>query len=397
MKTLTIFTIILCSLLSISLNAQSNCTIEDLILEDVHSCTNSQYVYEFSFSSNQPDTAEYKVYYKQLPNGNSTFVGQKTYDDPTFRFPAKKNLSYSVYIFDANDPSCGYRDTIPPQECMAPCLVDSLSITGVECYPGSNFIEIRFDYPFYDFLGGFLYDVYDDTTKIANLWMAPWGKVFLDESYVGDTLRLCQVDDSLCCRTFIIPDCTFDVCPIYGVAETSIDTCINGSVQYEVSLEHAPPLQNYETELEVYDENGSFIEYIILPKNQTAFTLQVSESAVDRVFTICDAYQVCCYDLFIPASDCGGIVSSVNEDDLLSMTIYPNPASDQIQLKVDAPVSSLLNAKYLILNMMGQAVQSGTLDNAQNQINISSLTQGTYLFTIQNNEGQQYVERFVRM
>lgn len=54
MRTQSIFILILFFLLAVPLFSQSNCRISDVMIDDVHSCTNTYYTLEFSFTASDP-------------------------------------------------------------------------------------------------------------------------------------------------------------------------------------------------------------------------------------------------------------------------------------------------------------------------------------------------------
>ena len=253
----------------------------DLEVVDVSSCTYNTYVVQCEFQVQNPVGDAYKFAYKPLPNGNWIIAGELSYPNTRFSMGTlNKNQSYAVYIYDLQDNSCSLRDTIHPMQCQAPCRIDSLMLANIWCYPGSNQIELRFEYPTFNHLGGFLYDAfeYGDTNKIGNLWMAPWGNMYLDRKYEQDTITLCQVGaDSSCCQNFVIPMCTNEICPIGWVDGVKAVRCVNGMVQYEFFIEHGPALDNYTTEVIVYDENNMQVNYTQLKKNETTISIEVPE------------------------------------------------------------------------------------------------------------------------
>jgi len=399
MKNLILCILPLFFLLPLQAISQNDCQISGLTVNDVHSCTNTTYVYELSISIANPIGDDFKIYYKELPNGNSTFAGIQSYQSPNFNIHARRNMSYAIYVFDAEDASCYLRDTLPPQFCMSPCKADSLELSTVSCYPGSNQLELRFEYPSYDFNGGFLYEVFDDTSQIRILWMAPWGTITIPQHYEGDTLLLCQIDDSLCCKEFVVPMCNSNnyICPIYGVAPAVADSCINGKVSYRVGVEHAPALDNRYTELEILDEQGQFIKSVDLEKNETAFFIDVDESTQDRTFTICDIHQVCCTDLLVPAASCDPLLSSTDIKNSDKVSIYPNPASSHISFRLPGNESITSRREFRIYDLFGRIVKSGIVSQDQERIFIGDLVAGHYIIEFNSNKDKGYRGRFIRI
>ena len=56
-------------------------------------------------------------------------------------------------------------------------------------------------------------------------------------------------------------------------------------------------------------------------------------------------------------------------------TIYPNPASDELNIKIE---SNLLGSQFRIINTLGQEVKQGELSNLNSTIDLSKLPKGSY-------------------
>jgi len=73
-----------------------------------------------------------------------------------------------------------------------------------------------------------------------------------------------------------------------------------------------------------------------------------------------------------------------------SVFLYPNPVSTTLYVRIEsihAPLS------FQIVNSAGQSIHSGTLFNQEEQIDISSLAPGVYLFHIPGlNGGLRFVK-----
>jgi len=77
--------------------------------------------------------------------------------------------------------------------------------------------------------------------------------------------------------------------------------------------------------------------------------------------------------------DCG--VTGINENDL-SLQIFPNPASQQITVELDAAINAIE-----VLNLAGQTVISvGELNTQKYQLNLSELQSGIYFVNVQSND-----------
>lgn len=69
-------------------------------------------------------------------------------------------------------------------------------------------------------------------------------------------------------------------------------------------------------------------------------------------------------------------VIGIEEANATSWSVYPNPANDQIT------IAGIENAQYEIVNIQGQVVLSGTIENNTETINTSNLNQGSYFVRI---------------
>ena len=79
--------------------------------------------------------------------------------------------------------------------------------------------------------------------------------------------------------------------------------------------------------------------------------------------------------------------ASLENIDNLTITMYPNPATDFIT------IDSNENGNYTIVDVMGAVVAEGTVDN--NKVNVSSLNNGTYFVNFTTENGV-YQGRFVK-
>lgn len=69
---------------------------------------------------------------------------------------------------------------------------------------------------------------------------------------------------------------------------------------------------------------------------------------------------------------------SINDIEINDINIYPNPASDFVT------VSNAENAEITIINMLGQVVTSQFANSSCEIVNISNLTNGTYIIRVEN-------------
>jgi hypothetical protein len=88
-------------------------------------------------------------------------------------------------------------------------------------------------------------------------------------------------------------------------------------------------------------------------------------------------------------------VYSINEspDVVKNITVYPNPASDHIDMQIPniAPGETLY---YQLFNMQGQSVIKGQIDNFFYHIQLDGLNNGIYLLRIYD-AGSQSAQRII--
>jgi hypothetical protein len=71
-------------------------------------------------------------------------------------------------------------------------------------------------------------------------------------------------------------------------------------------------------------------------------------------------------------------------------TVYPNPATNKVYINnLDG------FQEYSILNMQGEVLKSGNLNNHQNQVNVESYASGMY-FMILTNGNKRYAVKLVK-
>ena len=82
---------------------------------------------------------------------------------------------------------------------------------------------------------------------------------------------------------------------------------------------------------------------------------------------------------------------SVNEFNLGSLTIYPNPVNENLLfIKSNNP---LIDSNYAIQNLLGQTITKGDVIN--NKVDVSSIAAGTYFLTI-TSDNVKAVKRFIK-
>jgi PKD repeat protein len=82
-------------------------------------------------------------------------------------------------------------------------------------------------------------------------------------------------------------------------------------------------------------------------------------------------------------------VNNFNED---SIVIYPNPVNTNV-LNVKL-INSQTNVSYRIVNLLGQEIMSGTLENEK--IEVSHVASGTYFLALEAN-GFKFIKKFIKL
>lgn len=86
------------------------------------------------------------------------------------------------------------------------------------------------------------------------------------------------------------------------------------------------------------------------------------------------------------------LVLGVKSENASQFAFYPNPAHDFITLKMPKELQS---STVEILNIQGKVIQSFSINNNQNQLNVSHFPAGIYLVRIQSKE-KQILNKFVK-
>ena len=89
-------------------------------------------------------------------------------------------------------------------------------------------------------------------------------------------------------------------------------------------------------------------------------------------------------------SVCAGVSENYNSNN--SISIFPNPASDKLNIQFTSDEKEFAKAK--IVNSVGQVVKEVELNN-NTQINIEDLPSGIYFLNIKNGSSQDFNKRFI--
>lgn len=88
----------------------------------------------------------------------------------------------------------------------------------------------------------------------------------------------------------------------------------------------------------------------------------------------------------------GSMPLSIDQFSENTVRIYPNPVNDNV-LNVKL-FNSQSNLSYRILNILGQEIMSGTLENEK--IEVSNITSGTYFLSLESN-GSTFIKKFIKL
>ena len=126
-------------------------------------------------------------------------------------------------------------------------------------------------------------------------------------------------------------------------------------------------------------------------------SIECPEYINDMTVTICDFYEVCCYDLVLPGADCDSLMKSTRSYEIVGLSMYPNPAFDLLTLDLSTSIIDPFGMRFRIVNTMGQDLISGFFDDRVQQVDISALTGGTYYIQIITNDGRIDCQPFVKI
>ena len=90
----------------------------------------------------------------------------------------------------------------------------------------------------------------------------------------------------------------------------------------------------------------------------------------------------------------GNPTASVSDDDLNGhhLTLFPNPARRQLTIKAN---EKLIGVNYTVLNIMGQVITSGTINDRLTVLDVEAFPAGSYFLRTQSKDGGQ-VSSFIK-
>ncbi|MFO7790951.1 MAG: choice-of-anchor J domain-containing protein, partial [Bacteroidales bacterium] len=197
-------------------------------------------------------------------------------------------------------------------------------------------------------------------------------------SYEGDGNIVCEYDDNLNDQDEYIISPEFDF--------STVPSQIHASFYWKASYEWAITEDNYNLHFEVTTDGGTTWTSLWDLTDVGVFddwtdTLQIvdisdysGEASVQFAFHYVGNDGAAAYvDLF--EVDEG---TEVNDLDNSIISVFPNPANNTVY------VENAENAEINILNMLGQKVASQTATSSRETVNISDLSNGTYIIRIED-------------
>jgi hypothetical protein len=129
---------------------------------------------------------------------------------------------------------------------------------------------------------------------------------------------------------------------------------------------------------------GLFIRHIdSLVLDNVCFTLKKVDERPELIFI--DTANV----TLVPCGTTTGIFNSSQ----FNATIYPNPATNVLNIRLNEPSGKGL---FVIYDSQGKAIKSVAMNDNQSSIDISELSSGIYFFTFSNEKGEISAGKFLK-
>jgi hypothetical protein len=135
------------------------------------------------------------------------------------------------------------------------------------------------------------------------------------------------------------------------------------------------------TEVRIFDAGGTLIEtlQVTTPINEQTFFGFIADEPISKVELEGANGSGELYGNFLFGADC--LVFGVDDNLLSQVSLFPNPATDIVNIQLPNTVEMKSIAVYDVLGKV--VVNSAT----NNQINVSQLNGGVYMVTIETNQG----------
>jgi hypothetical protein len=85
-----------------------------------------------------------------------------------------------------------------------------------------------------------------------------------------------------------------------------------------------------------------------------------------------------------------------NKPIFAQISVFPNPTSDVLQVKISESEPSNYFLEWRILNLLGQPVAQGTMMDNSQLINVTDLVQGEYVIQLFSKNKQNNIVRFAK-
>ncbi len=281
------------------------------------------------------------------------------------------------------------------------CLADELKLSeAVRCHPASRYLELQFDLSDGQLDDPVMFEVYSDTVWLTNLSMqTTFGKVFIRNEHMGQTITISQAGETGCARDFIVPACTESVCPLDKAGEAVPMACDGDMVEFQFAVAHDPPIDITTTDFAVYDEKNEFLTIYSLGEADSLVHLFIPVSATERQYTLCDLFnpEGCCIKVDLPGIDCNSVPTDVVDMGDLGVNVFPNPVSDQLVIDLGNGINVDAGIAYRISSSTGQLVDAGVLTQRTTRLMTDAFPSG--LFVLQLYDGPSLVghRRFLKM
>lgn len=181
---------------------------------------------------------------------------------------------------------------------------------------------------------------------------------------------------------FIPPGAIGNTDPLVGASAFAEYTVINFAPDvYAVAMdlwENNDPI----TQVRIFDTGGTLIETLDLntPTNQQTFFGFIADEPISKVELEGANGSGELFGQFIFGADCSNIVG-FDDNALSQISLFPNPASDKVNIQLPAGVEI---ESVIVYDILGKGTATKVVDN---QINISQLAEGVYLVNIETSLG----------
>lgn len=141
-----------------------------------------------------------------------------------------------------------------------------------------------------------------------------------------------------------------------------------------------------------------FDESCLLEPSEFAFmtadftdTAEVAFTPFEEDFTNQEDIDVSTIDFHVRGKfACDIFLSDENVEEVLGMTVYPNPALNEVNLQINGDISTITH--YVLFDLTGKVVLSGSINNIITTLDVKNLDRGQYILSVVAN-GVRTVEK----